>query len=174
MSSLTKPSLTRLKPRRPPCSRWWSRASRRHWGLIRFSRTRISPNLADICAFCWALVLCPEWMELEAPSRARGMTVCSLNDGQHRCAFIVQFERKECQYSNSSKSSGEIHILCGCCYAEGVREWRNSLNAGVATPKAFASGEIHILCGCCYAEGVREWRNSLNAGVATPKAFASG
>src|ERR1043166_10110965 len=57
-------------------------------------------------------------------------------------------------------ASGEIHILCGCCYAEGVREWRNSLNAGVVTPKAFASREIHILCGCCYAEGVREWRNS--------------
>src|ERR1044072_7519742 len=98
--------------------------------------------------------------------------------GQHRCAFIVQFERKECQDSNSSKSSGEIHILCGCCYAEGGRGSRNShfrrvllgrrrsrveklsFYAGVVTPKAFASGEIHILCGCCYAEGVREWRNS--------------
>src|ERR1043165_9284712 len=96
--------------------------------------------------------------------------------GQHRCAFIVQFERKECQDSNSSKSSGEIHILCGCCYAEGVREWRNShfmrvllrrrrsrvekftFKAGVVTPKAFASGENHILCGCCYAEGVREFQ----------------
>src|ERR1051326_1060730 len=96
--------------------------------------------------------------------------------GQHRCVFIVQFEHKECQDSNSSKSSGEIHILCGCCYAEGVREWRNlhfmrvllrrrrsrvekfTFYAGVVTSKAFASGEIHILCGCCYAEGVREFQ----------------
>src|ERR1051326_8756677 len=54
-------------------------------------------------------------------------------------------------------ASEENHILCGCCYAEGVREWRNShfmwvllrrrrsrvekftFYAGVVTPKAFAS-----------------------------------
>src|ERR1044072_3561032 len=80
--------------------------------------------------------------------------------GQHRCAFIVQFERKECQDSNSSKSSGEIHILCGCCYAEGVREWRNSHFMWVLLCRRRSRVEKFIKCGCCYAEGVREWRNS--------------
>ena len=48
MSSETSPILTRLKPRRPPCSRWNSRASHNCCGVRRFSRTRISPSLADI------------------------------------------------------------------------------------------------------------------------------
>src|ERR1043166_3281577 len=111
--------------------------------------------------------------------------------GQHRCAFIVQFERKECQDSNSSKSSGEIHILSGCCYAEGVREWRNSHFKRVLLRRRRSRVEKFIKCGCCYAEGVRESRNShfmrvllrrrrsrvekftFYAGVVTPKAFAS-
>ena len=41
---------------------------------------------------------------------ARGMLVCSIQRcGQHRCAFIVQFEREECQDSNSTKTRGESH-----------------------------------------------------------------
>ena len=41
---------------------------------------------------------------------ARGMLVYSISTmGQHRCAFIVQFEHKECQGTNSTKTGGESH-----------------------------------------------------------------
>lgn len=42
---------------------------------------------------------------------ARGMLYSTM--GQHRCAFIVQFEREECQDSNSTETRGESHSLSG-------------------------------------------------------------
>ena len=41
---------------------------------------------------------------------ARGMLVCFYSTmGQHRCAFIVQFEHEECQGANSTKTRTEFH-----------------------------------------------------------------
>ena len=39
------------------------------------------------------------------------MTVSALSTmGQHRCAFIVQFEHFGCQGSNSTENGREIHV----------------------------------------------------------------